>query len=103
MPGTIEFLAGLGVVLVVLAALGAMAQRWGVDSPRLGPPHGIRALVRRSLIMWQYYLLGHVMAQGRRREAAADRQATEARRAQRREPGTGRVAMLMMRARHHES
>ncbi len=32
MPGTIEFLAGLGVVLAVLAALGAMAQRWGVDS-----------------------------------------------------------------------
>ena len=53
--------------------------------------------------MWQYYLLGHVMAQGRRREAADHRQATEARRAQRREPGNGRVAMLMMRARHHES
>ena len=32
MPGQIEFLAGLGVVLAVLAALGAMAQRWGVDS-----------------------------------------------------------------------
>ena len=32
MPGTVEFLAGLGVVLVALAVLGAMAQRWGADS-----------------------------------------------------------------------
>ena len=32
MPGTVEFLTGLGVVLVVLVVLGAMAQRWGADS-----------------------------------------------------------------------
>ncbi len=53
--------------------------------------------------MWQYYLLGHVMAQHRRREAAADRQATDARRSQRRETGNSRSALLMLRGRHHES
>ena len=31
-PGPIEFLAGLGVVLAVLTILGEFAQRWGVDS-----------------------------------------------------------------------
>ncbi|HXX60885.1 MAG TPA: hypothetical protein VEI48_06305 [Candidatus Sulfotelmatobacter sp.] len=53
--------------------------------------------------MWQYYLLGHVMAQHRRREAAADRQATDARRAQRRESANSRSTLLMLRGRHHES
>jgi len=32
MPGPVEFLAGLGVVLVVLTVLGALAQRWSADS-----------------------------------------------------------------------
>ncbi len=53
--------------------------------------------------MWQYYLLGHVMAQHRRREAATDRQAIDARRSQRREPGSSRVNLAMLRGRHHES
>ena len=38
MPGPVEFLAGLGVVLVVLTVLGALAQRWGVDSRDLDRP-----------------------------------------------------------------
>jgi hypothetical protein len=53
--------------------------------------------------MWQYYLIGHLMAQHRRREAAADRQALDARRSQRREPGTSRMSLFMLRGRHHES
>ena len=53
--------------------------------------------------MWQYYLLGHVMAQHRRREAATDRLASDARRSQRREPSNSRTALLMLRGRHHES
>jgi len=32
MPGPIEFLAGLGVVLAVLVILDVVAQRWGTDS-----------------------------------------------------------------------
>jgi hypothetical protein len=53
--------------------------------------------------MWQYYLVGHLMAQHRRGEAATHRQALEARRSQRRESGTSRISMLMLRGRHHES
>ena len=53
--------------------------------------------------MWQYYLLGHVMAQHRQREAAADRQALDARRARRREPGNSRLTLAMLRGRHHEA
>lgn len=53
--------------------------------------------------MWQYYLLGRLMAQDRLREAAADRRATEARRARRREPGTSRFDLFTLRHRHHES
>ena len=32
MPGTIEFMVIVGLALAVLALLGAVAQRWGVDS-----------------------------------------------------------------------
>ncbi len=53
--------------------------------------------------MWQYYLVGHLMAQHRRREAATHRQALDARRSQRRESGTSRLSVLMLRVRHHES
>ena len=52
--------------------------------------------------MWQYYLLGRLMAQDRQREAAADRRRTEARRADRREPLTGRFGWPNLRDRHHE-
>ena len=53
--------------------------------------------------MWQYYLLGRLMAQDRLREAAADRRAMEARRARRRESGTSRFDLLALRNRHHEA
>jgi len=53
--------------------------------------------------MWQYYLLGRLMAQDRLREAAADRQALEARRGRGRQPARSRLDALMLRNRHHES
>jgi len=53
--------------------------------------------------MWHFQQLGRLMAQDRLREAAAERQAREARRARRREPGTSRFALLGLRNRHHES
>ncbi|HXR27513.1 MAG TPA: hypothetical protein VN771_06590 [Candidatus Baltobacteraceae bacterium] len=38
MPDTVEFMISLGVALALLAVLGAVAQRWGVDSRGLDSP-----------------------------------------------------------------
>jgi hypothetical protein len=32
MPGTIDIILSVGIIVAVLALLGAVAQRWGVDS-----------------------------------------------------------------------
>ncbi|MFI5262544.1 MAG: hypothetical protein ACHQZR_08325 [Candidatus Limnocylindrales bacterium] len=53
--------------------------------------------------MWQYYLLGRVMAQDRLRDAAADRRAVEAHRGRRSEPARNRLDLLRLRGRHHEA
>jgi len=38
MPGAVEFMIMVGLGLAVVALLGALAQRWGVDSRGLESP-----------------------------------------------------------------